>query len=97
MSNTSQRAEFKGFLTLTSCASPAIASPPSSRNNSLTMVSNEPPSESRAHRGSGSSVSSMASDVGENGFLILTPWTDRVLLDAGLNKIEEEAVDSEGG
>jgi hypothetical protein len=48
----------------------------------------------REHRDSTSSNSSVSSDFGENGFLILTP-TDKLVGDNGiLNRIsEEEAVE----
>jgi hypothetical protein len=48
----------------------------------------------REHRGSSSSDSSVSSDVGENGFLVLTPVEKGTGLEIhGLNKIEEEAVE----
>ena len=85
----------KRFLALTptsvkeSTLSPSF--PPSSRR-----AASEPclPSPSfREHRGSSSSDSSTASsDVGENGFLILTSL-EQGLENTGLKKIDEEAVE----
>lgn len=90
-----QRAPLKGFLALTPSVPKESISSPSSRPGSLRgmAVSTEPlfATAFREHRGSSSSASSVSSEVGENGFLVLTP-PDRVQ-DAGLRKIEEEAVE----
>jgi hypothetical protein len=94
MSQSPQRPVLTGFLALTPTSptkASSLSSPPPSRaqrgSSSESLIS--PPS--REHRGSSSSDSSV-SDIGENGFLILTP-PDRVLENPGLNKIEEEAVE----
>jgi len=87
-----QRPVLNTFLALTQ--TPSKESPPSSRAPSLRTSSGDPlPSTSlREHRGSTSSVSSTNSDIGENGFLILTP-VDTGFEDNGLKKIEEEAIE----
>jgi len=88
---SAQRPVLKTFLPLT--PTPSKESPPSSRTPPLRGSSGDPlPSASREHRGSSSSVSSINSDVGENGFLILTP-VDTGFEDSGLKKIEEEAIE----
>jgi hypothetical protein len=94
MSTSTPRTALKAFLPLTP-TSPKDASPPSSRPTSLRGMSNEslPPPAFREHRDSTSSDSSVSSDIGENGFLILTP-PDKLVGENGLNKItEEEAVE----
>ena len=92
MSDPSLIRPLKGFLTLTSASSKeSTTSPPPSLKTSGS--SNELPVPSfQEHRGSSSSDSSVSSDIGENGFLILTPPV-RILENDGLNKIEEEAVE----
>jgi len=89
---SAQRPVLKTFLALT--PTPSKESPPSSRTTPLRSSSGDPlPSASfREHRGSTSSVSSTNSDVGDNGFLILTP-VDTGFEDSGLKKIEEEAIE----
>ncbi len=79
----SVRPVLKGFLALTP-TSPKSQSPP---------MSNEVFTPAREHRGSASSDSSVTSDVGENGFLVLTP-AEKAAVEVGLGKIiEEEAVE----
>lgn len=92
MSDSSVLRPLNGFLALTPPSSKeSTTSPPpllktrGSSNESLPMPS------FREHRESSSSESSVSSDIGENGFLILTP-PERIL-ENGLNKIEEEAVE----
>jgi hypothetical protein len=92
MSNLNHRPVLKGFLSLTpsSPSSSSSSPPPTSRPTSLSGLSNEsvPMSSFREHRDSSSSESSVSSDVGENGFLILTPPT-RVIEEIGLKGIRE--------
>jgi len=79
----SVRPPLKGFLALTP-TSPKPLSPP---------LSNEVFTPSREHRGSTSSDSSITSDIGENGFLVLTS-AEKAAIEVGLGKIiEEEAVE----
>jgi hypothetical protein len=78
----SVRQELKGFLALT----------PTSPK-SPTPLSNEVFTPAREHRDSTSSESSVG-DVGENGFLVLTPAERAAVIEVGLGKIiEEEAVE----
>jgi hypothetical protein len=88
-----QRPVLKTFLTLT--PPPSKESPPSAKPSSLRSSSGEslPDPSPRTHRGSSSSVSSTGSDVGENGYLVLTS-VEKGSEDLGLKKIvEEEAVE----
>jgi hypothetical protein len=56
-------------------------------------LSNEVFTPAREHRDSTSSESSVG-DVGENGFLVLTPAERAAVIEVGLGKIiEEEAVE----
>src|SRR5579859_6283680 len=78
------RPVLKGFLPLT---------PPSPKSPASPPLSNEVFTPAREHRGSTSSESSITSDVGENGFLVLTA-AETVAVEMGLGKIvEEEAVE----
>ena len=97
-----QRPPMKGFLVLTPTTSKETSSSlssspssPSTRPLSLRSVSEPclPTPSFREHRGSSSSDSSIASsDVGEKGFLILTP-PEPGLGNMALKKIDEEAVE----
>jgi hypothetical protein len=97
MSQSTQLPVLKAFLTLTPTSSKELnASPSLSKPSSVRGLSNEslPSLPFQKHRGSSSSdcsASSVSSDIGENGFLVLTPH-ERILENAGLNKISEEAV-----
>ena len=91
MSKSIQRPVMTTFLALTPTSPRDTASPPSSRPSSLRSMSDGalPTPVFRERRGSSSSDTSV-SDVGENGFLVLTS-PERLL--AGLRKIEEESVE----
>lgn len=88
------RQGLKGFLALTP-TSPKESGPPSaSKSPKLGTESILAAVLPREHRGSSSSDSSVSSDVGENGFLVLTPVEKGTVLEnPGLNKIDEEAVE----
>lgn len=93
MSQPIQRPVLKGFLALTptlpkesSVSPPSIIKVRGSSDESLPIPSFQ------EHRGSSSSESSVSSDIGENGFLILTS-PEPILENTGLRKIEEEAVE----
>lgn len=80
----SVRPVLKAFLALTPTSPKSPSSPP---------LSNEVFTPAREHRGSTSSESSVTSDVGENGFLVLTA-AEKAAIEVGLGKIvEEEAVE----
>lgn len=86
----------KRFLPLTPTSTKESTKDSPSSSSSLSRRSaSEPclPTPSfREHRGSSSSDSSAgSSDVGENGFLVLTP--ERGIENTGLKKIDEEAVE----
>ena len=86
----------KTFLALTPTPPKETSLPPSASRS--PKLGNELPvtvSSPREHRGSSSSDSSVSSDVGEKGFLKLTPVEKGPGLEnTGLNKIiEEEAVE----
>lgn len=89
MSQSIQAPPLRAFLSLTPPVSKGPASSPTSRPSSLKEVSS-PALSSRDHRGSTGSESSITSEVGENGFLVLTSVEKQSLVNInGLNKIEE--------
>lgn len=96
--STVQRPVLKAFLSLTPAPSKESTSPPSSRPSSLRGLALEPTvpnTPTREHRGSSSSISSVNSDIGENGFLVLTPPSGGFEDQKVLNKIvEEDAVEA---
>ena len=93
MSNSIQAAPLKSFLALTPPTSKESQSPPSSRPSSLREMSS-PILASRDHRGSAGSESSVTSEYGENGFLILTSVEKQSIVNLnGLRKIDEEVIE----
>src|SRR5271170_842840 len=91
-----QRPVLRAFLPLTPTSPKDSSSPPSaSKSPKIGSVGVMSVLSPREHRGSSSSDSSVSSDVGENGFLVLTPVEKGTGLENnnGLNKIEEEAVE----
>jgi len=94
MSQKIEAPPLKSFLSLTPPVSKELQSPPTSRLSSIKEVTLSPVLANRDHRGSAASDSSVSSDYGENGFLILTSVEKQSLVNLnGLNKIEEEVIE----
>ena len=88
------RQVLKGFLALTPTSVKESGPPSASKSPRIGTESILAAVLPREHRGSSSSASSVSSDFGENGFLVLTSVEKGAGLEnAGLNKIEEEAVE----